>query len=230
MVQKLMRDTISNFWRDIKKDKHGFPLLIAGVIILAGFGAWKGQRWYVAHKESAAQMSFSEALDEYKSVLYALSKGTQEKEQWNDAQLAFKSVETKHAGTGYALFSKLFQADVLAQEGNIQDAIEQLKKTVATMNVKTPGYHLFKTKIALLQLDAGKSAEGIALLGDLAVDEKNPNSDTAAFFLGYYYWSKDEVDLAKKVWAPFETGRQSKVAEEVSPWAELAQIKLSQVS
>jgi len=229
MVQGLMRDTVQTWWRDIKKDKHAFPLLIAVVIGLAGFGEWKGHQWYVAHKEGAAQMSFSEALEEYNTVLYALSKGNKEKEQWSDAQLAFKSVEDKHSGTGYALYSQLFQADVLAQEGNLKGAIEQLQKTIGTMKKSAPGYYLFKTKIALLQLDIGDT-EALLNLEQLADDNSNPNSDTAAFFLGYYHWSNDAVDKAKKAWNRFDASKQSTVKEEISPWAALAQIKLSQIA
>ena len=230
MVQETLQDIVHGWWRDFKQDKYALPIALALSVGLLGFGAWKAKLWYVARQEGAAQLVFSEALDEYDRVLFALKKGNQEKEQWEDSTIAFKTVEDQHKGTVYAVHSQAFQADIAARQGDFEQALHLLGQAVNQMGDKAPGYYLFKTKMALLKLDAQKTQEALADLTQLADDADNSNSDTAAFFLGYYHWSHDKFDEAKKVWNRFEKGKQPTDAQKMSPWAQIAQVKLSQIA
>jgi predicted negative regulator of RcsB-dependent stress response len=230
MMQETLQGMMRDWWRDIKNDKYTLSFLAALLFVLLAVGGWKAKQWYVASQEGAAQLVFSEALDEYDRVLYAIKKGTAEKQQWDDAAFGFKTVEDKGKGTTYAVYSQAFQADVQARQGNFDQALNLLGQAIAQMGDKSPGYYLFKTKMALLQLDAGKTEQALGDLQQLADDQDNPNNDTAAFFLGYYYWAKDKFNLAKKAWDRFDKSKQPTNSEKISPWAQIAQVKLSQIT
>ncbi len=230
MMQEAVQGMINDWIRDLKNDKYTQAFLGALLLVLLAVGGWKAKQWYVERQEGAAQIVFSEALDEYDRAFHLMQKGTVEKQQWDDAAFGFKTVEDKQRGTVYATYAQAFQADVQAREGKFDQAIETLDQAVAKMGKTSPGYYLFKTKGALLKIDAGKTDQGVQELQQLADDQDNPNNDTAAFFLGYYYWSKDKFSLAQKAWAPFEKTKQPADAQKASPWAQIAQVKLSQIA
>jgi predicted negative regulator of RcsB-dependent stress response len=230
MMQELLLKTVQGWVKELKQDKYSLAFTIALLVALAGFGLFKAKNWYVARQEGVAQIVFSEALDEYDRVVYSLKKGGLEKHGWQDAQLAFKAVQENHKGTTYAVYAQAFEADTLAREGKYIEAIQLLEAAISQMAAKAPALYQFKTKVALLKLDAGQTDVALADLKMLAQDADNANSDTAAFFLGYYFWVHDKFNEARSAWERFEKGKQPKDAEKVSPWAVIAQTKLAQIA
>lgn len=229
MIQDMLRETVQDWWRDLKEDRMSQIFTVAFLVIALSFGGWKGYQWYVAHKEGAAQMVFSEALNEYETVLHKLKKEPNEPAQWEDVLLNFDEVEAQHSGSLYALYSQGFRADIAARKGNLSDAIELLQKTIDGMKKTAPAYNMYRTKLALLYLDSGNEQEGLGLLQTLVDDTHNQQNDTAAFYLGYYYWTQEKFDKAKKAWQQFTKDKEVKESETVSPWTQIVQAKLSQI-
>lgn len=229
-MQELLLNTVRQWVKDLKEDGTSLILTLALLVGLAGLGLFKAKQWYVQRQEGAAQLAFSDALEEYDRVLYSLKKGGLEKHGWQDAQIAFQAVQAGHKGTTYAVYAQAFEADTLAREGKFDEAIQLLETAVNQMSSKAPALYQFKTKIALLKLDAGQTDVALAELKALAEDNANEDGDTAAFFLGYYYWAQDKLSDARSVWSRFEKEKQPKEAQKVSPWALIAQTKLAQVA
>ena len=56
-------------------------------------------------------------------------------------------------------------------------------------------------------MDASDQAfqqKGLQELVSLAREENNPYKDMALFYLGRYYWAKNQIDEAKKAWQELE--------------------------
>lgn len=230
MMQETFKDMLFDWWKEFKEDTFSFITTLIIVCAALGFGLYKANGWYTQYKEGKAQIVFSQALEEYDRALFQLKQGEPEKGMWEDTALAFRMVQSQHAGTTYATYAQAFQADIDARQGNYQAAIDQLQQAISKMGAKSPGWYLFKTKLALLQLDAGAADAGLLELQELAQDAQNAQSDTAAFFLGYYYWTHEDRAKAQEVWERFKQENQPTDPEKVSPWAQIVQTKLSQIA
>ncbi len=230
MMQELKREPIDGWWGELKQNKLMFALFGLLLFSLVGVGGWKLRSWYLERKESAGQEAFSQALHEYHTAVYNAMSGKTEAKQWDDTQLIFQDVSQKYAGTAYGKFARVFQADVLAREGKIDQAVNLLEEALKDIDSKTPGYYLFATKIALLQFDAGNTEDALERLTKLSQDTTNPDKDMATFFLGYHYWAKEDYARVLELWDGFKESNQSQDANKVSQWALLAQVKLAQIS
>lgn len=230
MMQETFQSMLDGWWREFKEDKYAPAVAGLLFVVLFVVGGFKAKRWYFERQEGAAQLVFSEALEEYDRVLFVDKKGTEEKQKWDDSTLAFKVVQDQHSGTAYAKYAEAFQADIEARKGNYSEAVSMLEQFIRKLNAKDPAYYLFKTKVALLKLDAGKTPEALTELSALESNQDNPNSDTAAFYLGYHYWANDQIKKAKSYWSRFEKDKQPKDREKVSPWSTIVQIKLAQIA
>lgn len=231
MIQEAVQETVRQWWLELKEDKYTLGFSLVFLLGITLFGGYKAKRWYDGYQERGAQLPFSQALDEYDRVLHQLRTGTVTSNAlWDEARLGFQEVQTKHAGTAFSRYAQIFQADIEARQGSTEQAIASLEAVSKQLSEQSPLYHVLKTKAALLQFDAGKAQEAVAALTDLANDQANPQRDTAAFFLGYYYWEQDELEKARQAWEPFEASRQLKESEERSPWAPIAQMKLAQIA
>lgn len=231
-----MMTVIQNFlhqqWLGLKKDKYSMAFLLIIILVGAGVGLWKGKAWYVARKECAAQLAFADAYEDYQSALKASLKkdDTGKIEQsWKDATIGFESVQEAHDRTTYSIYSKALQADILVHEKEYDKAIKMLEDAIASMGELSPAYYLYKTKQALILFDANQAAKGIALLEELVADSNNKQADTAAFYLGSYYWAEKQYDKAKAAWKMFEAPMNQKEAEKNSPWAQIVASKLEQL-
>ncbi|MFS8506527.1 MAG: tetratricopeptide repeat protein [Candidatus Babeliales bacterium] len=222
MMQETLQELLKNGWRQFKKDTYSVVFTVLLLALLLGYGGYKAHQWYRVSKESKAQKLFAQALTEYKHAFAELTNGAQTV-AWQDIALAFEEVTQKHQGTTYSLYAQAFEADIKARQGQLQEAITQLEGLVATMAADAPGYYFFKTKIALLTIDAQNVQVGLDQLHALT-QTGNAQADTAAFFLGLYYWTHDDVAKAQEVWKFFDATQAD------SPWAQIVQAKLLQVA
>lgn len=232
-----MKTEIQSFfrqqWLDLKKDTFSLAILCVGLVVLSGYGIWKGKAWYIARKEGAAQLVFSDAYGEYQQALNALAdKEHPEKvaQAWKDADISLQSVQETQAGSIYSFYAQALRADVLIHEEKYDEAVALLEEATAKMRTTTQGYYLYKTKQALILFDAGKADQAVALLKELADDNLNEQNDTAAFYLGSYYWSTEEYDKAKDAWKLFTEPVDKTNLEKVSPWTQVVETKLAQLS
>ena len=228
-----IKDFLHQQWVEIKEDKYSMALLVVVLVGGLGMGIWKGKNWYVARKEGAAQLVFAQAYDEYQGALNASLKKEDAgkiEQAFKDAAISLQSVQDEHGSSVYGTYSQALQADLLVHEKNYKGAQELLEAVIKRMGKNSPAYYLYQTKLALVSFDAGDAQKGITLLEQLAADESNQQSDTAAFYLGSYYWAQKQYDKAKKAWAVFEKPFDEKDPKKNSPWMQIVAAKLAQLS
>jgi hypothetical protein len=228
-----IRNFLHQQWLEFKEDKYSMALLLVVLIVGAGISVKKGRAWYIARRESAAQVIFADAYDEYQGALKAsLNKEDAGKieQAFKDATIGFESVQETQSGSTYSIYAKAFQADILTHEKQYDKAVLMLEEALADMSVSSPAYYLYKTKMALILFDAGQAPKGAALLEELVNDSNNEQSDTAAFYLGSFYWSEKQYDKAKAAWKMFDKPISEKEPQKNSPWAHVVAAKLAQLS
>lgn len=229
MIQALIKD----WYREIVEDKYSFAIT---VVIICGGAYWGGSELrlrYKKHTGGKSQIVVAEAIEEYDKALYNhLEKdGGQElaAQQFEDVQIAFDTLLKQHSGSSLVPYALAFKAETLALKGDFKDALTVLETGINKMSSSKPGYYLLKTKHALITIDAGQEKEGVDALHDLAFNSSNPTFDTAAFFLGYYYWAKKDKEKARHAWKQLETTAESKLKQGVSPWLQVVKEKLQNV-
>jgi len=235
MVRELVVGWAQDTIQLIKENKYVKFGATAALALFLVLGSWAAKDWYVAYREGKAQLAFSDALDTYQTALYyAVAKSDDKgvvEEHIREALADLVSVTDKHSGSVLADYVQAFVADIYALKGENDRALETLNKAVDRMSNNSPLYYTYKTKAALLLFENNKDIEGIAALQSLMTDSKNKQSDDAAYYLGAYYWAKEQYQDAVQAWERFKpevTATQDVAA--VSPWAPLAQQKLAQVS
>lgn len=234
MVRELVVGWFGDTVRATKKRKYVVCAGAGLLTLLLIFGVWKGKNWYVAHREGKAQLAFSDALDSYQAALYYAVAKPEDKDavadHIKDALVDFTSVIQKHSGSALSNYVQAFIADLYTLNGEHDRALETLEKALTHMSNNSPLYGVYKTKAALLLFDNGREAEGIAALQALMIDQKNKQSDDAAYYLGSYYWSKQQYQEAAQAWGRFKQETiETQERDSVSPWAMVVQQKLAQV-
>ncbi len=231
MVYGLVRQ----WWQGVRDRNYTALASAVVVFFLLVFGLWQGYQWYVVSREEKAQFAMSEAFEEYDKALYQMideKKTSREvaQQRMEDAHLSFDVILRNHDGSFLAPYAHAFEADIYWYEGKKDEALLAMEKAVKG-SAKSPLIYLLKTKNALMKLDANREQEGVSELSTLARDSKNSNADTAAFYLGYYYWSKKDEVHARESWQLLEKFADTKgVQRATSPWLAIAQMKLGFIS
>lgn len=229
----MIQAAIQDWWREVVEYEYSLYIAIGLGIAVAFFGGREGYRMYIASRESSAQIAMAEAFEEYDKALYNLFKGegTQELalQQIDDVKIAFDAVIQNNANSSLVPYAMAFLSDVAVRKGDKKQAITVLQDGLAKMSSSAPGYHVLKTKLALIQLDAGDVNRSLEDLHALAFDKDNSNADLAAFFLGSYYWNIHDKEKARDAWSQLKPSEKSSEAG-VSPWWAIAEGKLQQIS
>jgi predicted negative regulator of RcsB-dependent stress response len=194
-----------------------------GITIIAT-ALFFGHRWYVMHREREAQALLAE---------YIHKTQTDSSLSLPDAAALFQEGAQKQSGSYLAPYFLVFQANALVKEGKIDEAIEIIEKALAGMSQDNPLVPLFEVKRALMQLDSTQAPikeAGLKRLTELARDTNNTYADMALFYLGNYYWSINDLNQAKMVWEDLINIQLKEQLVSPSPWAQLAQIKLQQIT
>ena len=229
----MIQAAIQDWWRDVVEYEYSLYIGIALGIAVAFFGGREGYRMYIDSRESAAQVVMAEAFEEYDKALYNLLQGKDSQEladqQFDDVKIAFDTVLQNHASSSLVPYALAFLSDVAVHKGDKQKAITLLGESLSKMSSTTPGYYILKTKLALIQLDAGSVDSALKDLHGLAFDQDNLSADMAAFFLGSYYWSIHDKVKAREAWGQLEASDKDS-ASATSPWLSIVQGKLQQIS
>ncbi len=235
MVRELVIEWVQDSVAFVKSNKYVKYGSLAVFFVLLITGSWAAKNWYVASRESKAQLAFSDALDSYQTALYyAIAKADDKgaiEDHIKDALADLSSVIDKHSGSVLADYAQAFIADLYTLKDEHDRALETINKALSHMSNNSPLYYTYKTKAALLLFENKKDAEGISALQALIVDTKNKQSDDAAYYLGSYYWAQGEYQDAAQVWQRFNpevTATQD--ARTLSPWVSIVQQKLAQIS
>jgi tetratricopeptide (TPR) repeat protein len=204
-----------------------FKEVAAGVVgALVIVGGVAGYRYYVNQIETRAQIAFAESVAIYHEAMRGRS------DVWPHVELKCATDYEQFKKSSLAPYFLVIKADALAQQGKIVEAAEIFDTVIDVLPKNSPLLSLYKTKRALLKLDMPESAkqtEGLEELRQLSADKTNLNNDVAQYYLGLYYWSRNELPAALDIWKELVAGQAAEKLA-ASPWASLAQEKLAQRS
>jgi predicted negative regulator of RcsB-dependent stress response len=192
-----------------------------GAFIIASF--W-GYRYYTAHQEAAAQIAFAQGVQAYNEA------GRGGSIRWPQVELLLQAGYEQHQKSTLAAYFLVYKADVQVKMGKLPEAVETLATALAQLPKDSPFLRLYQMKYALMRMDLPDEAaqkEGLESLRALALDKDNKNNDAALYYLGLYYWGKDDRAQAATTWKELVAVATSKEPMGNSPWAQLAQEKLA---
>jgi predicted Zn-dependent protease len=198
--------------------------LVIIAVLSFGYSLYKYNK---ASKLTMAQRDFSDCLEEFNKAIN-LSKDEKKSEEevksnWEEVLDTFKDSYKKHSKTELGPYFLAFEAEALLQQNEKEKALKVLQDAVNKMDKKSPFYFLYKTKLALIELDGDKKEEALVELESLAKNKSNENRDLALYYLGEYYYLKD----SKKTIEYWETLQEfPKEGLAASPWTRLADLKL----
>lgn len=229
----MMQTIVKQWWHEFTKDRNSFYMTCAFAAVVVGFGSWKGYNWHVERREQAAQLAMSEALEEYYKAISSkmMSNDSDEvvSQRMDDARIALELVMSRYGNTNLAPYAHAFNADIAWYAGDKTAAFTSMERAINRATVPSVRY-LFSTKYALMVLDGGDVQRGLELLHALAHDAKNSVADYAAYYLGYYHWTKGDSKAAREAWQVLETFQSDTRPDAHSPWLTAAQQKLSLLS
>lgn len=204
-----------NYWREIS-----FGIV---AVVLVG-GIFWGYRYFRNQKESAAQVAFVNVMQMYHEAMQGKS------DAWPQLQMQSGLMYEKHKGTTIAPFLLMIQSDAMAHQAKLADAISTIDTVIEQLPKDFPVLSMYKTKRALMKMDMPDVAvqtAGLNELRALAEDKENKNNDLAQYYVGLYYWSRNDIENAVNIWKQLVMS-QAHEKFAMSPWAALAKDKLDQ--
>jgi hypothetical protein len=187
-------------------------------------GAVWGYRYYASSKETGAQVAFSESIQIYREALQGKTG------VWPHVEMKCTGEYERHKKSSLAPYFLIMKVDALLAQGKRADAQNLIKTVITQLSDNSPLKPLYKTKDALMKLDMPdqtQQASGLDELRALASDKNNKNNDVAQYYLGLYYWSRNEFDMAHAIWKELVASQASERIA-ASPWVLFAKEKLAQ--
>lgn len=195
---------------------------VLGALVLVG-GVWV-YRYYSNQKETAAQVAFAESMQIYHEAMQGKS------DIWAHVEMKCTTDYDRYKKSSVAPYFLVIKADALAQQGKMADACGIYESVISALPKDSPVLPLYKTKRALMRLDmpeATVQSQALEELRQLANDKTNKNNDVAQYYLGLYYWARNDLATALNIWKDLVVSQASERLAS-SPWAGLAQEKLAQ--
>ena len=146
--EEVRREQFKKLW-----EKHGFLMLGAAFLVIAGVGGWRGYEWYQTRKAAEAGAAFQAAVtlsDQDKSA---------------EAQASFAKIATE-SSRSYQMLARLREASELAKR-DPQAAAKLYDSVAADTTVAEPFRDSAILRSAALQLDTQSYADIRAKLAPL---------------------------------------------------------------
>lgn len=169
-----------------------------------------------ALKEQVSSSSLVETLEELERA-YSTSG------DWKEVEVAAKTGLQAHKNSSLAPYFMVVEAQALAQQGSIAQAVELLDKAIAALPKDISLRYLFMTTQAQIKMDSQEKAllgQGVDQLIALTKDSKNIYKDKALYNLLQYYQSQGNTQEAEATQAQLQSFASND--KEPSPWAQLA--------
>jgi len=200
-----------------------FIVLIIFIAVVIYFG----YKQYTFRKEAAAQQSLAHVMTLFKDYN---NKTTADKSQ--DLESIVKEIkEARESNKNSSLapyFSQLLSKIYASDKQNNTEALKVLEEGILEAQDSLTK-NILKTNHALMLLDlqdAELHKEGINELRNLIDDTENPIRDISQFYLGKYFWIKNDIEMAKMIWQQFlDEQAQNRIAP--SPFVSEVQLSLS---
>lgn len=200
-------------------------MLCVGIVCAGGYYTYK---WHNNKIQKRAQRDFVDSIDVYKQAFMsdAGQKDITKKEtqMWNEVEVAFKTGYFQNSKSTLAPFFLAFESEALIKLGKFDEAYKALSEAIKKFSKNSPYYYLYSIKKSLLEIDKKDEKSGVEQLINLVSDKNNILKDMSAFYLGEYYWSKNDIVKAKE----YYNIAQSFNGE--STWAKLSTIRLKKNS
>lgn len=201
------------------------PIAVASTVLLLALLSFGGYHLYRSWQDRAAQKVVGGCLESYRQELKSANP------DWQKVETEFFFAGQELGANALAPFCFTFYAEALLQKGDFNGALTALSDAIEKLPENSLVLHLFKTKQALMMMDAADEIvrkEGLSLLLDLAKNQDNKNRDIALYYAGYHYWTANKLEEAKKIWQELvDEYRHEKAAP--SPWSALAVQKLTSI-
>lgn len=194
---------------------------LTGLLVVAGAASWYGYRTYQQSNQQNAQELVFQALELFNKEAFSKTP------EWESVNAVCQAGIQQGSSTAIP-YLRMIQAQVALAQDKKEDALGHVAEAVKALPASSPLYYVYKTKYALMKIDAQESTqEGLAELAALASDVRNTNRDEAQFYLGLYHWVHDEIGQAKDAWKDLLAIDTS--VEHASPWARRAQAKVATI-
>jgi tetratricopeptide (TPR) repeat protein len=221
-----------HYWYDVIvydvlgiKREHTKYIKPVGISLLVALLALGGFYFYAQRSETKNQ----EALKVFNDCLAEYEKAVEGKASWAEVDTLCENGFNRYRSSTISPYLLAIRIDsLLAQQKNVQ-ALELATLMISQLPSSSPLYNLYKTKYALLQIDAADQSlreQGLQALQQLAVDAKNTFNDVALYYLGLYYEMQNNHEKAKEFWNKLVALGISADKQSQSPWAAKAQEKL----
>ena len=190
-------------------------LLLVGVLIF-GYGYKK----IMGNRTAQSQQQLAECLALFDAT------AAQASPDWHALGETLKNIYAEQSNLVTSPMLSLL-ADVYVHEGDLAKAIQTMDLVLKSLSPSSPLYSLYKIKHALMCLDSldNKLVEdGLAQLTMMAQDKMINAWDEAAYYVGLYYWEKNDIKQASLHWQDLRDMPLD--IEGASPWAARVQAKL----
>lgn len=207
--------TLTKYSRYFKYARELFLAVVLLIVAALGFFSYK---WYVGYREQSAQQALADSIELFKK---AANSGSQD--DWATVATQLQHAYDQHSHSHSAPFFLVFKSQALAEQGKDLEAREAMESVVKAIPASSPLASLFKTRHALMLMDAEDEAEqrrGLQALESLAQDAHNRSQDMALFYLGSYYEAHDKVEQALQTWQELISKQETFAS---SPWVQEAQ-------
>lgn len=212
---------------DFKKEKS-IALLVCLFLAAAAAGGWFWYTSYKKHYEQRAQKILYSCLAEYEKTL---AEPTPSK--WENIETMCKLGYETNKSAMLAPYFLVVYANVLLAQQKKEEALSAMDDLIRQISSSSPFYYIFKTKYILMKMDTNDEAQqkiAVEELREIAYKPDNKNADEALYYLGEYYWIHKDVTNAQDVWQELIATYFTDIKNNQSPWAQLAQYKIQQIS
>lgn len=224
----LVREKVSFEVKNFLTDKNNRLFAVALAIVLLAGLAYMGYKYHYRGVQRAAQKDFAQAMQTYNEAVTGQAK---KENIWNEVEFAFKTGYEQNKSSSFAPFFLAYQSEALLKLNNKEEAYKVLTQAIDSMKSKSPFSYFYQVKQALMQIDMNQEENGVKHLQNLANDTNNQFTDLANYYLGEYYWSKNDISNAQKHFELVsKPSLENKDQKTESPWVHYAQEKLEQLS
>lgn len=199
-------------------------LVLGALAMVALLGLWWVYSQFAGQKEKDAQKTLASCIELYDQAVGASETSV----PWSSVETACKRAYDEHSGSNLAPYFLGYQAEALVKQNKLDEAVTVMAQAVKSMSKSSPLYHVYATKLALMEIDSHDGAihtEGLKRLEDLAADTKNQQRDEALYYAGLYYWQLNDQVKAKEAWE--KLAELSSSSQVPSPWMQLVSERLA---
>lgn len=205
--------------------KYPYVKEIGAAVIIVAIAAiifWS-YRSYHSHEEGSAQIDFAHALESYQAALRGGGV------TWSQLEVLLQTGYETHKKSNFAPYFLLYESEAQINQDKFSEAAATLEKVITLLPKDSPLLNLYKTKLALIEMDISEPAKQQAAfeqLRSIAYDKENHFNDYALYYLGLFTENKGQKEEAQKIWKELVESQRHEQRLAQSPWVLLAKEKL----